>query len=133
MCDHHIIYFVYLQYKQRLSTLSSEVKIELKNPKSKVYFVYFLYAYLIKKKCFGASSCTIISLTPSCASLQKHTGFVLVFLEVFYYSFGGLRHVNLISGTFNPTFTMNVILPEVILLTKIIVNISSLYCISCPY
>lgn len=89
-----------------------------------------------KKKCFSASSCTIISLTPSRESLQKHIGFVHVFLEVFYYTFGGMSHVDLKSGSFNPTFTMNVILPEVILLTKIIVNISmisSLYCISCPY
>lgn len=30
-------------------------------------------------------------------------------------------------GTFDPTFTINVILPEVILLTKIIVNISTLF------
>lgn len=63
----------------------------------------------------------------------KYIGFVLVFLEVFYYFFGGLCYVNLIFGIFNFIFIMNVIFFEVILLIKIIVNISLLYCILCFY
>lgn len=54
---------------------------------------------------------------------------ILVFLVLFYmyYTFGGMSPVDFKSGTFDPTFTINVILPEVILLTKIIVNISTLF------
>lgn len=63
----------------------------------------------------------------------KYIGFVLVFLEVFYYIFGGMCYVNLIFGIFNFIFIMNVIFFEVILLIKIIVNISLFYCILCFY